>query len=123
MIEQTCELLGDGTLHRALRAVLCSTPLPKPADHRGGPATDMFVVTLRLDEVVSVEAAVARAVCAGGTTTSTRQRGLGGFVEAWAEYRRRLELDAADESSSANDHGSAGAVAKEINNQFIGEVR
>src|SRR5512139_877481 len=82
MIEQTCDLLGDDGLRRSLAAVLNSTALPKPEDHRGGAATDMFVLGLRLDDVVSVELDIVRAVTEGRTTGATRMRGLGGFGEA-----------------------------------------
>jgi hypothetical protein len=35
--------------------------------------------------------AVETAVRGGARTSATRERGLGGFVEAWCEYVRHLE--------------------------------
>lgn len=90
-LEQTLELVDDAALAGRLRDVLTATPLAKPADHRGGPATDMFAMTLDLTEVGALRAAVARAVADGRTTRATAGRGLGGFAEAWAEYQRHLE--------------------------------
>jgi len=92
MLEQTLELLGDAHPAAALEATLRGAPLEKPADHRGGAATDMFVLALPITEVRAVVEAVAHAVARGETTGATRQRGLGGFVEAWSEYERHLML-------------------------------
>jgi hypothetical protein len=121
MIEQTYDLLGDDGLRRSLAAVLNSAPLPKPEDHRGGGATDMFVLGLRLDDVVSVERAIVRAVSEGRTTAATRQRGLGGFAEAWTEYRRHLESAETTAAVAAVDSSGAGVLP--IQSNFIGEVR
>jgi hypothetical protein len=90
MIEQTLELLGDADAAAALRAVLGGAPLEKPSDHRGGMATDMFVLALSLGQVRAISEAVQGAVASGQTTSGTRTRGLGGFVEAWDEYQRHL---------------------------------
>jgi hypothetical protein len=90
MIEQTLELLGDADPAPALRAALDGMPLEKPSDHRGGGPTDMFLLALSLDQVRSIRAAVAAAAAAGQTTSATRSRGLGGFIEAWDEFQRHL---------------------------------
>jgi hypothetical protein len=94
MLTQTLELLaleeGQDALHRALAAVLRASPLPKPADHRGGPATDMFRLDLTLEDAGAVAALVLRAAAAGRTTTGTAGRGLGGFAEAWHELAEHL---------------------------------
>jgi hypothetical protein len=90
MIEQTLELLGDVDVAVSLRSTLRGKPLDKPSDHRGGAATDMFVLTLSLDDARAIGAAVQTALASGQTTSGTRARGLGGFAEAWDEYRRHL---------------------------------
>lgn len=91
MLEQTVELLGDDVA-RLLEATLSGAPLAKPEDHRGGPPSDMFVLTLSLEHVERVCAAVEAAVRSGRWTSGTAERGLGGFHEAWSEYRRALEI-------------------------------
>jgi hypothetical protein len=92
MLEQTAQLLHAAGATRAaepLEAVLeRERPLPKPADHRGGVATDMFVLALDGTELSAVVAAVAAAIAADVRTDATRERGLGGFLEAWQEYQR-----------------------------------
>ena len=62
-----------------------ATPLDKPADHRGGSATDMFRVDLTREVVVLLCDRVESAVQVGAATSGTSGRGLGGFVEAWRE--------------------------------------
>ena len=88
MLAQTLELLsGDAELSAPLHRALNGEPIAKPPGHKGGDATDMF--ELRLDEVQAdaVVARVRRAVERGAETEGTRGRGLGGFLEAWMEYR------------------------------------
>lgn len=98
MLEQTRELLTDeARLAARLACVLRGAPLEKPTDHRGGTPTDMFVVTLSLEEARAIDQAVTRAVEGGHTTTATKERGLGGFREAWHEYATYVERnDVAD---------------------------
>jgi len=91
MLEQTHALVTDAELRARLAAFLGTTPLAKPADHRGGATTDMFALDLGVHEVVHIRAAIEAARDRGETTDATRARGLGGFVEAWAEYHRFLE--------------------------------
>jgi hypothetical protein len=94
MLEQTLELLADRSdepLRSRLRSVLNGDALDKPADHRGGARSDMFPLALTGDDARRVLAAVTAAVSRGETTSATRSRGLGGFVEAWGEYVRYLE--------------------------------
>ena len=92
LLEQTCELLDDDdselsdvlrNLHRVLQS---SEPLTKPADHKGGMATDMFRIELGAAEIHRVCDCVAAAAAAQRETRGTRGRGLGGFVEAWRDY-------------------------------------
>ena len=88
MLGETLELLsGDAELSVALRRAMAGEPIAKPPGHKGGDATDMF--ELRLDEAQAdaVAARVRRAVERGAETEGTRGRGLGGFLEAWFEYR------------------------------------
>jgi hypothetical protein len=88
MLQQTRELLcgaGAENLDRALAACLAQEPLMKPGEHKGGPATDMFDVGLPSDDIRAVLAVVSDAFDQGQATAGTRGRGLGGFVEAWAE--------------------------------------
>lgn len=102
LLEQTLELLaGDpevgagDLLHQQtaahLRRVLAGQPLDKPADHRGGPVSDMFATTLSVAEVRALLAVVDRAIAQDRRTRATAGRGLGGFAEAWLEYQRHLE--------------------------------
>jgi hypothetical protein len=92
MLEQTAQLLHAAGATRAaarLDTVLESErPLPKPSDHRGGAATDMFVLALDGADLDAVLAALDAAIAADVRTDATRERGLGGFLEAWQEYRR-----------------------------------
>ncbi len=88
MLLQTLELLDDnpgvgGTLRRALAA----KPLAKPPGHKGGAPTDMFELWMSLAQAETVVDAVRRAVARQAETSATRGRGLGGFLEAWTEYR------------------------------------
>lgn len=85
MLEQTAELV-EVTLRNALENVLEGAPIPKPDDHKGDAATDMFQLDLAPEQVLAVYERVAAAVSRGKTTSGTRTRGLGGFEEAWREY-------------------------------------
>jgi hypothetical protein len=92
MIEQSLELLCDEPLLAdALGRVLRSAPLDKPADHRGGPASDMFELDIDTEAARRIHDVVAAAVREGRATSATQQRGLGGFAEAWLEYLRDAE--------------------------------
>lgn len=90
MLEQTLELLAGHPLAECLRQSLRTMPLDKPADHRGGSQTDMFRLSLSEADVRTIRQIVEAAAAGGRTTSGTRRRGLGGFVEAWAEYERLL---------------------------------
>jgi hypothetical protein len=90
LLEQTAELVSDGNLSLRLARVLEGVPLPRPDDHRGPAALDMLRPELTQDEVAACREAVSLAVIAGRTTSATRERGLGGFFEAWDEYHRWL---------------------------------
>jgi hypothetical protein len=90
MLAQTRALIDDTTLGDRLLRLMSESPIEKPVDHTGGSETDMFVATLELDEVARIRDALADAVACGRRSDATRTRGLGGFVEAWDEYRRAL---------------------------------
>ncbi len=89
MLEQTRELLEQaeaGELASKISTNLGTPPLPKPADHKAGRATDMFELELVLTDARAVMQWMRHAVEQDWTTAGTRARGLGGFVEAWMEY-------------------------------------
>lgn len=90
MLEQTAELL-ESELAELIERAVAGAALPKPADHRGDAATDMFVLRFPREDVVRICARVVAAAEAGETTTATAGRGLGGFREAWGEYLRMLD--------------------------------
>lgn len=103
MLEQTSELMTqDGSKEGLLHRVLRQTALAKPEDHKGGPATDVFELDLALDEVVDIVRVVVAAHTAGTTTSATRQRGLGGFVEAWQEYENYLRVEQGRDGTAGN---------------------
>lgn len=91
LLEQTLELVEDDDLAARLRGATAQDPLPKPSDHAGDADTDMFQVDLTLPEVRRVRERVQRAAEQGDSTSGTRQRGLGGFVETWREFETHLE--------------------------------
>lgn len=91
LLEQTLELVDQPALAARLGEDMARGPLPKPDDHEGGDETDMFQMTLSLDEVRTLRQRVERAGADGTTTSGTRDRGLGGFVETWREYEQFLE--------------------------------
>ena len=96
MLLQCAALLaaeGEAALAARLHAALAGTALPKPADHRGPPATDMFALVLAPAEALRARTVIAAAAARGMRTPEGR--GLGGFVAAWDEYLRHLGLDAA----------------------------
>lgn len=91
MIEQSVELLRARQIDcDVLVSALNGSALDKPADHRGGRATDMFELALSAGDAEVFVAAIAAAVAEGAQTSGTRDRGLGGFLEAWQEYARSL---------------------------------
>ena len=81
-------------LHDAMRA----RPLPKPRDHQGGPATDMFEVDLDAPTVAAILDGVERAAAAyvPGHRCNARPASpegpapsgsLRAYLAAWREYR------------------------------------
>ena len=91
MLMQTMELLaGQDELIAPLQRALDGPPLAKPAGHKGGPATDMFQLALNEAQAKTILATVRQAAQRGAQTSCTRGRGLGGFQEAWLEYRQFL---------------------------------
>ena len=89
MLEQCVELfeqLDEPHLAGALRTALASTPLPVPDDFRGPDTVRMYCLSLSNVQRDAGLAAIERAVREGVTSSQTRSRGLGGFVEAWREF-------------------------------------
>lgn len=89
MLEQTSELLAtaEWDLSDALKRVLQNgVPLPRPADHKGGRATEMFRLELSGAAARRICDCVVTAAAAEIETNGTHGRGLGGFVEAWQEF-------------------------------------
>lgn len=89
MLEQTLEILERAEAHALASRIsesLETPPLAKPSDHKAGRATDMFVLEIELAEAQDVAGWMSHAVRQRWTTSGTRSRGLGGFVEAWMEY-------------------------------------
>ena len=103
MLVQTLELVaGHGDLIAGLRRAMAAQPLAKPPGHKGGSATDMFELDLKASQVDAILALVRQAVERGADTAGTRGRGLGGFTEAWLDYRR---------SVAVQDRGRAGGAS------------
>lgn len=88
MLEETAALLAGDT-RAALLEIADGTPLPKPTDHKGGEATDMFEVALSKDVVRVIVDTVDEAADRGlRTPRSTR---IGGFATAWRELQAAQE--------------------------------
>lgn len=90
-IERTVELLETPgvephPLATVLRGLLASAPLPRPADHSGPPATDMFLAALDAPGVAAARAAVEQAAGDGRLAAVLGGRSTVGFVAAWREY-------------------------------------
>lgn len=83
LLERTARLVGE-PLARPLREVAAGAPLPKPPDHKGGAATDMFEA--RLDPTTAA-AILSRVYTGAGLAPSDAPSGpLRGLVIAWQEY-------------------------------------
>ena len=92
MLNETIGLVGaQSSFGLTLEAAMRATPLEKPLDHRGGPATDMFELDLGASEVDAIVLEIEQAAQRNATTSGGR--GLGGFVEAWQEYQRQVSND------------------------------
>ena len=89
MLEQCIDLLTQlekPHLQELLADALGTLPLAFPADHTGPPATQMFQLSLSKMQRLHVFSAIEQAAEQGLWTQHTRDRGLGGFVQAWQEY-------------------------------------
>jgi hypothetical protein len=105
LLEQTLELVVGEGIAAALRRALDSPALIKPVDHRGGAATDMCVLDLSRGQCEEVLQQVQAARDAGAVTSTTTERGLGGFVEAWREYLdwRLLGIESNNEKGKCDE--------------------
>ena len=86
MLERTIDLLADDAAAGALRRVLLSAPLAKPADHRGPPDTDMFIAVLDPAVRAAVLVAVSRRAADKELAGLLNGRSPAGFVAAWREF-------------------------------------
>lgn len=92
MLERTVELLERAEPARrhglvdAVRVVLAGEPLPRPVDHSGPPATDMFAARLNDRVVHATLAEVEDAAAKGWLAGLLGGRSPVGFVAAWREY-------------------------------------
>ena len=84
MLEETATLLS-GETRMALLEILGGTPFPKPPGHKGGEATDMFVVELPTYVIRSIVEVVLDAAERGLRTP--RSTKIGGFATAWRELQ------------------------------------
>ncbi|MYJ73938.1 MAG: hypothetical protein F4089_02065 [Gammaproteobacteria bacterium] len=84
MLEETAALLS-GADRAALLEITGRTPLPKPADHKGGGDTDMFEIDLSHVIVRAIVEAVEDATSRCRRTP--RSTKIGGFAAAWRELR------------------------------------
>ena len=101
MIDQCCQLLQASDVSEAtavdqtLRADLSRPFLPQPLDHTGGSRTQMFQVTITLEQCQLLLGVIEQAVRQNRVTQDTQSRGLGGFVPAceeliqWRAEKRR----------------------------------
>jgi hypothetical protein len=85
-LELTLVVLDDGEHARALRRVLDSTPLARPADHTGPPTTDMFLADLDAACVKAIYAAVLVAAESGRLAAVQARASPAGFLAAWREF-------------------------------------
>ena len=91
-----------------LRAVLATQPLPRPADHVGPAATDMFVTSLDVAFVHGILGIVDRAMASGRLVEVLEGRSPVGFVAAWREYAEFVErARPADSAESGAEFGRA----------------
>lgn len=88
MLEETASLLPAES-QAALLTVLGGSPFPKPPDHKGGEATDMFEVALPTDVVHVIVDTVDEAAERGLRTP--RSTKIGGFATAWRELQAAQE--------------------------------
>ena len=96
MLRQTARLLeieNRTELASRLSAFQDNSPLDKPDDHRGPSDSDMLQLALSADECRQILEVVTECAEFGRTTPETSKRGLGGFVEAWAEYSESLSRE------------------------------
>lgn len=92
MLEQTILLAQSRNVHcEPLQQALAGSVIEKPDGHTGGSVTDMFTLDLELGYAAQIVALITQASAAGDATPATRNRGLGGFLEAWREYAEFLE--------------------------------
>jgi hypothetical protein len=89
MIEQSIEILeklDKSECKTPLVAALATQALSKPQDHKGDGRLDMYRLSCAVPLRRKIAGIMQLAKEAHLTTEATRDRGLGGFEEAWREY-------------------------------------
>ncbi|MEM7080363.1 MAG: hypothetical protein AAF513_17230 [Pseudomonadota bacterium] len=89
MLEQCCDLLRQCGAFDLARQLECSARNPRiatPLDFRGPPQAALVQLDLDVRVRRAILACIHQALDKEFTTDATRERGLGGFVEAWQEY-------------------------------------
>ena len=96
MIDQCCELLQFSDVPEAtavgltLRADLRKPFLPQPPDHFGDARTQMYQVTITLEQCQLLLGVIEQAARQKAFSQNTQSRGLGGFAQACEELIRWL---------------------------------
>ena len=85
LIEQTARIC-DADRSRLLEAILETTPITKPAGHKGGVATDVFSSSFSRENIALIIEQVQRAVATGERTTGPIERDYTSIEKAWLEY-------------------------------------
>ena len=94
MIDQCCQLLQASDVPKALAVAQTlqmdrkKPCLPQPADHTGDSRTQMFQVTITLEQCQLLLGVIEHAARQRLFTQGTKSRGLGGFAEACEELIR-----------------------------------
>ena len=94
MIDQCWELLNASDAPEAvavaqiLQADQKKPCLPQPVDHTGDSRTQMFQVTITLEQCQLLLSVTEQAACKRAFSQDTQSRGLGGFAQACEELIR-----------------------------------
>ena len=94
MIDQCCQLLQASDVPEALAVAQTLQKdqkkpcLPQPADHTGDSRTQMFQVTITLEQCRLLLGVIEQAQRQKSFTQDTQLRGLGGFAQACEELIR-----------------------------------
>lgn len=89
LLEQTARVCNT-EYQNLIKAVLLEDPLPKPVDHRGNRATDMFAISLARDQIIQILDFVAGACRRDFKTDAPVARDYSGIEREWQEYLKSL---------------------------------